>query len=255
MAQKLLPLPTGQPDFGNLRGNNAVYVDKTAYFPMLKSVSDLVFCTRPRRFGKSLTVSALDAFCSGRNELFQGLAAERFMKSQAFVARPVIHLDMSEVAGSRSIGILEQNVFDILGEIAKRHNIPLRVADPAGAFLFLTKDIRRESDKKIVVLIDEYDAPVINIVQTEGSAEKKRLLDGTRETLSIFYSQIKAAAEHIELVFITGVTKLSRIGVFSMLNGLVDISIMPEFGEFMGNTQKELTDYFAPHIKETADEL
>jgi hypothetical protein len=76
-----------------------------------------------------------------------------------------------------------------------------------------------------------------------------------RETLRIFYSQIKAAAEHIEFVFITGVTKFSRMGVFSMPNNLVDISLMPEFGEFMGDTQKELTDNFAPHIKETAEEL
>ncbi|MDR1040338.1 MAG: AAA family ATPase [Deltaproteobacteria bacterium] len=108
MPQELPVLPTGEPDFKNLRQENAVYDDKTMYFSILKKMSKYVFCTRPRRFGKSLTVTALDSFYSGRTELFQGLAAERFMGSPAFVARPVIHLDMSEVAGSRNIGILEK---------------------------------------------------------------------------------------------------------------------------------------------------
>jgi hypothetical protein len=224
------------------------------FFPRLRKVGDFVFCARPRRFGKSLTVTALDAFFSGRTELFRGLAVERDMLSPEFVARPAICLDMSEAAESRSIDIFERNILDILGDIAKRHSVTLRGADPARALLFLIRDINEVSGKKVVVLIDEYDAPVISIVQRQGSADQRRFLDVTRESMRGFYSQIKAAVKHIEFVFITGVTKFSVTGVFSLLNNLVDISLRPQFGEFMGFTHNELVGYFSPYILETAEE-
>ncbi|MDR1080780.1 MAG: AAA family ATPase, partial [Deltaproteobacteria bacterium] len=106
MDQPLPSLPLGLADFEDIRKENAVYVDKTEYLPKLRKAGKFIFCARPRRFGKSLTVSTLDAFCSGRLELFRGLAAEKVMSSPDFVARPVIRLDMSLVAGSKSEEIL-----------------------------------------------------------------------------------------------------------------------------------------------------
>ncbi|MDR1041221.1 MAG: ATP-binding protein [Deltaproteobacteria bacterium] len=255
MPQELPQLPAGQPNFENLRLANSAYVDKTMYFPMLKKISDYIFCARPRRFGKSLTITALDAYFSGRTELFQGLAVERDMNSSEFVTSPVIRLDMGRPAGSDSKTILQTNILDPLRDNAKRHGVTLRGADSARTFFSLISDVHEESGKKVVVLIDEYDAPVIRIVQMERSLSQKRLLNDTREIIRDFYSQLKFAAEHIEFVFITGVTKFSRMGVFSLLNNLFDISLRPEFGEFMGYTQKELENYFAPYIKKTAEEL
>jgi hypothetical protein len=248
-------LPTGQPNFENLRLKNALYVDKTMYFPMLNKVSDFIFCARPRRFGKSLTVTALEAFYSGRNELFRGLAAEDYMCSSDFIPRPVVRLDMSDVAGSDSKENLQKTILDVLGEIAKHHNVQLRGVDSARAFLFLIKDVHRATGKKIIVLIDEYDAPVINIAQKEKSLNQKHLLDDTRDIMRNFYSMIKSAAEHIDFVFITGVTKFSRMSVFSTLNNLIDISLEPDFGAFMGYTHDELEIYFKPFIYESSKTL
>ncbi|MDR1040222.1 MAG: ATP-binding protein [Deltaproteobacteria bacterium] len=255
MTRILHPLPTGEPVFENLIRDNAVYVDKTMYFPLLKQVSKFVFCARPRRFGKSLTVTALDAFFSGKIELFKGLAAESHMGSPDFVARPVIRLDMTAIAGSRDIGILERNIRDMLGAIANRHKVSLRGADSARSFLYLLADIRNASGKNVVVLIDEYDAPVIHIVQNQKSLTQRRLLADTREIMRTFYSQIKTAAENIDFVFITGVTKFSRMGVFSSLNNLIDISLEPNFGTFMGYTQQELEQDFKPFITEASETL
>ncbi|MDR1041626.1 MAG: ATP-binding protein [Deltaproteobacteria bacterium] len=255
MTKDGLPeLPLGWQGFEKLRLDKAVYIDKTRYLPMVRGAGRFVFCARPRRFGKSLTVSALDAFYSGRTELFRGLAVEKDMDSPGFVTRPVIRLDMKCVAGSRSIEILEKNFFECLGNIAKRHKVSLRGADSARAFLYLMKDVHETTGKTVVVLIDEYDAPVISIIQKEESAIRD-LLGVTRDVMSEFYSQIKSADEDIESVFITGVTKFSRMGVFSSLNNLIDVSIEPEFGTFMGYTQEELETNFMPFIAEGAHKL
>jgi hypothetical protein len=252
---ELPPLLTCQPNFENLRLKNAVYVDKTMYFPMLNKVNDFVFCARPRRFGKSLTVTALDAFYSGNREVFRGLAAEREMNSPEFIARPVIRMDMSDVAGSRNIGILEQKILGRLGVNARRHEVPLRGADSADAFLFLIEDVKNVKGKNIVILIDEYDAPVISVLQKPKSSFQRNLLSESREIMRNFYSKIKSAAEHIDFVFITGVTKFSRMAVFSSLNNLIDISLEPNFGAFMGYTQQELEKNFKPFIAEASNTL
>ncbi|MDR1040135.1 MAG: AAA family ATPase [Deltaproteobacteria bacterium] len=255
MSQEGLPLlPLGWTTFEELRQNRAVYVDKTKFLPMISDAGKYVFCARPRRFGKSLTISAIDAFCSGRTELFRGLAVEKDMVSPCFISKPVINLDMNSVAGSRNIDILEKNFWECLGDIAKRHGVSLRGADSARAFLYLMKDVRESSDRRIVVLIDEYDSPVITIIRNE-MPENGNLLDLTRYVMREFYSQIKSADKDIESVFITGVTKFSKMGVFSELNNLVDISIRPQFGEFMGYTQNELIKNFRRYITNTAEEL
>ncbi|MDR1040133.1 MAG: AAA family ATPase [Deltaproteobacteria bacterium] len=248
MTLQLPTLPVGWQLFEKLRQKKAVYVDKTQYLPMLREAGDIVFCSRPRRFGKSLTVHALDAYHSGRTELFRGLAAERHMSSPDFTARPVIRLDMNRVAGSDSLEILEMKIKDVLGDNAKRHKVSLNWTDSAGALFSILRDVHEVKGKKVVLLIDEYDAPIIKLIERERIVFNELLLAKTRLVIREFYSQIKSAEEHIEFVFITGVTKLSRMGMFSLLNNLIDISLRPEFASFMGYTQKELEDYFAPFI-------
>ncbi|MDR1040451.1 MAG: AAA family ATPase, partial [Deltaproteobacteria bacterium] len=252
MNLQLPTLPVGWQLFEELRLNNAVYVDKTMYLPMLRKSGKFVFCARPRRFGKTLTVHALDAYHSGRRELFRGLAAEEHMSSNVFTSRPVIRLDMNRVAGSRNLDILEGKINDVLGDNAKRHSVALNGADSAGLFFSILRDVHEANGKKVVLLIDEYDAPIIKLIERERIVYDERLLADTRLVIREFYSQIKSAEEHIEFAFITGVTKFSRMGMFSLINNLVDISIRPEFASFMGYTQEELEDVFAPFIRSIA---
>ncbi|MDR1081557.1 MAG: AAA family ATPase [Deltaproteobacteria bacterium] len=255
MNQSLPTLPIGNSLFNELRRENAVYVDKSMYLPELRKNGKFIFCARPRRFGKSLTVSALDAFYSGRQDLFRGLAAEKTMCSPDFVARPVIRLDMSHVAGSESKEILIKRLMRRLGENAVRHNVSLRGADYPDTFSCLLQDVHVTSGQEAVLLIDEYDAPVIRLIEKDKRLYDSKLLAVTRDVMQDFYTQIKAAAEHIELAFITGITKFSRMGVFSQLNGLNDISLLPQFGAFMGHTHEELKTCFAPFITDTASKL
>ncbi|MDR1314018.1 MAG: AAA family ATPase, partial [Deltaproteobacteria bacterium] len=252
MTQDLPVLPIGMADFENLRGKQAVYVDKTKYITDLEKAGQFVFCARPRRFGKSLTVNALDAFYSGRKDLFRGLAAENDMNSPNFVACPVVRLDMSAVADSDSKEILQNKIMNRLGIMAERHQVSLRGEDCGDAFSCLIRDVHKASGQKAVLLLDEYDAPVISIIGREKRPCDKNLLIDTRIVMQNFYTQIKVEEEHIKFAFITGVTKFSRMGVFSRLNNLLDISLFPDFSAFMGYTHEELKTYFVPFITHTA---
>ncbi|MDR1041870.1 MAG: AAA family ATPase [Deltaproteobacteria bacterium] len=252
MTQELPPLPVGKTIFENLRLKKFLYIDKTMYLPMLQNAGQFVFCARPRRFGKSLTVHTLDAFYSGKAELFRGLAAEEHIGSPAFVPRPVIRLDMSGPADSDSKAILEERLTDQLKDNAERHGVSLRGSDSVGAFFFLIKDVHKTSGQTVVILIDEYDAPIIKLIERDPLVYDELLLAETRKVIRDFYSKIKFSEEHIEFAFITGVTKFSGMGLFSLLNNLLDISINPDFGAFMGYTQEEVACNFAPFIRSIA---
>ncbi|MDR1315038.1 MAG: AAA family ATPase [Deltaproteobacteria bacterium] len=252
MNQDLPVLPLGLADFENLREKKAVYVDKTKYITDLEKAGKFIFCARPRRFGKSLTVNTLDAFYSGRKDLFQGLAAEKDMRSPNFVACPVVSLDMSAVAGSDSAIILQNRIMRRLGIVAERHHVSLRGEDCADAFSCLFQDVHEVNGQKAVLLLDEYDAPVIDLISRDKFPFDKKLLSNTRNLMQKFYTQIKVEEKHIKFAFITGVTKFSCVGVFSRLNNLRDISLFPYFSAFMGYTHEELVTYFAPFITHTA---
>jgi hypothetical protein len=239
----------GIQTFEELRERNALYVDKTGYLPGLGDRGKVVFCARPRRFGKSLTVSTLDAFYTGKKELFQGLAVEGRLNSPDFTPRPVIHLDMSAVAGSVDRKILEARIIKQLAFVARRHKVALNGADSADVFLTLLRDISEACSEKPVLLVDEYDAPVLDAL---GKAD---LLAETREVMRDFYRQIKVAGASLHFTFITGISKFSRMGVFSSLNNIMDISLDSEYGAFMGYTQEELEANFGPHIEAAARAL
>ncbi|MDR1314743.1 MAG: AAA family ATPase, partial [Deltaproteobacteria bacterium] len=252
MTQDLPVLPLGLANFQDIRKKRAVYVDKTKYIADLENIGKFVFCARPRRFGKSLTVNMLDAFYSGRKDLFLGLAAEKEMDSPDFAACPVIRLDMSAAAGSDSKEILQDGIMDRLGIMAERHQVSLRGTNCANAFSRLIRDVHKASGQEAVLLLDEYDAPVINLIGRDKLAYDKNLVADTRIVMQDFYTQIKVEEEHIKLAFITGVTKFSRMGMLSKLNNLLDFSLFPEFSAFMGYTHEELMTYFAPFITHTA---
>ncbi|MDR1111267.1 MAG: AAA family ATPase, partial [Deltaproteobacteria bacterium] len=255
MANGLPLLRIGTSSFKKIRAERRLYVDKTMYLPGLIDKGDVVFLSRPRRFGKSLTVSTLDSFFSGEKELFKGLAAEKFMDSQDFAPRPVINLVMSRPSGSDSKEKLENGILTELRLNAKRHGVSLQGSDPADAFLELIREIKDARSQDVVLLVDEYDAPVIKIVQNPGLSKIKDLLKDTRTVMSNFYGKIKDEDANLDFVFITGVTKFSRMGVFSALNNLTDISLLPEFAALAGFTQEELERDFKPFVRRTADAL
>ncbi|MDR1394692.1 MAG: AAA family ATPase, partial [Deltaproteobacteria bacterium] len=248
MAERPI-LRIGTQNFETVRNLNAVYVDKTGYLPELYKIGDVIFCARPRRFGKSLTVSALDAFYSGRQDLFQGLAAEKYLKAKNFIPRPVIRLDMSAAAGSETKEILKENIRFLLEMTAERHNVSLRDGDLQTTFLDLMRKVSQGGRNKAVVLVDEYDSPVIEALKNPD------LLKDTREVLRTFYTQIKTGGDYLYFTFITGVCKFSRMGVFSTLNNLTDISLEHKFGAFMGLTQEELEANFQPFIRQRAKDF
>jgi hypothetical protein len=216
MTEKAPILPLGYQDFTELRLRNLIYVDKTEYFPRLFNISKAVVLSRPRRFGKTLTLNTLDAYFSGEKALFQGLAAEKYISAPDYVPYPVINLDMGRGAGTYDLGDLERGIIRSLDFNAKRYDLSLKSSYPVDAFDYLIYDIYVASGKtKVVLLIDEYDAPIIRLLQRTGLQFKDDLFNQTRTLMESFYTQIKISDKYLQFVYITGVTKFSKMGVFS----------------------------------------
>jgi hypothetical protein len=230
-------LGVGVQTFEAVRQKKMVYVDKTKYFPSLEDMGQTVFLARPRRFGKSLTISALDAFYSGRTDLFEGLAAHGNMVSSSFVSRPVIRMDMNEPSGEMTIETLESGLIKVLEANAARHGVDLEGITPSQAFMSLIRNVSERYGKRLIILIDEYDSPVISVLQDDQEIRDDALITSTRRIMRTFYYKIKTADEFIDFTFITGVTKFTRKGVFSTLNTVTDISIDEKFGTIAGFTQ------------------
>jgi hypothetical protein len=255
MESNLPLLSTGEQAFEKIRSKGMIYVDKTGYLPGLHRMGKVVFLARPRRFGKSLTVSTLDSFHSGRYELFKGLAAEPHLKSEDFVKRPVLAFDMSSIAVNFSKDELEATLFGLVHDNAKRHGVSAEGNNPAEAFRRLIRNVREGSGQDAVVIVDEYDAPVLALVQKEKESWNHGLINDTRDVMSGFYTQIKAESSCIEYAFITGISKFSRMGVFSKLNNVTDITLDTRYGAFVGFTHDEMKTYYSDYIAETADSL
>ena len=245
-----MKLPVGIQTFERLRTDGYVYIDKTNYLVNLIESGNPCFLARPRRFGKSLTVSTFDALFSGRKELFKGLAAEAFMNRPDYHSNPVIRLDMSKVSTDNGINVLKESIKQITLEVADNLEVDVPIKLPSSDILRnLIANTAKKYNQKVVILLDEYDKPYTDFVNDTDMAEKVRL------TLRNYYSQVKASDEHIRFIFITGISKFARFGVFSTLNNLTDISMMPEFAEICGYTEEEIIRYFPDYMKETAGEM
>jgi hypothetical protein len=258
--------------------------------------------------------STIDAYYSGKEELFQGLAAAKNMRAKGFVPKPVISMDMSRIAGSSSKEKLESGLLSLVRKNAARHDVDVNDDSVALSFGNLIEDVYLKYSKTgVVVIIDEYDSPIIKLIQytdffsdktkngdnishsfdtsqdkqllssiyaipdespekaklllayfdredkkfleRERVNAKRQLLEDTRKTMELFYSQLKASSEFLDLVFITGVTKFSSMGLFSTFNNLFDITLNPEFGAFFGYTQNELEINFTPFIEDVGKKL
>jgi len=250
MENKRLNLPIGIQTFEKLRKRGNVYVDKTKYLVELIDNGDVYFLARPRRFGKSLTVSTFDALFSGEKELFKGLYAEEFLNRPGFQPSPVIRLDMSDITTNMGIEVLESSMQRLTRHVARKLDVNLPDLLSSGELLSELIVLATEKyQQKVVILLDEYDKPYTDFSNNPDMAEK------VRDVLRNFYSRIKANDQYIRFTFITGISKFAKMGVFSTLNTPLDISMMPKYAAICGYTEEEIIRYFPDYLDETAAEM
>src|SRR6056297_1697136 len=232
-------LPIGIQDFRYMMENNYLYIDKTKYLHMLKDRGKFYFMSRPRRFGKSLTISTYDCMFRGEKELFQDTW---LYENWDFEPRPVIRLNMSEL-DNRDEKRVEENIIYLLDELYAAHGITKDTNMMKMAFATLIKRLYEKYGKRVIVLIDEYDKPILDHLNDHEMAEK------IRTVLRTFYSTLKSSDAYLDFVFITGITKFTKVGVFSTLNNLQDISTHERYSQMLGYTREEIERDFDKWIE------
>jgi hypothetical protein len=239
-------LSIGIQDFEKLRARNYIYVDKTEYVYQLTQTDCPYFLGRPRRFGKSLFISTLKAYFLGKKELFDGLAIAGLEKD--WTEYPVIYLDISKTV-YKNPQILEDSLNVLLNEYDAVWNIETGLSEPSLHFDQLISAAHKQTNRKVVVLIDEYDKPLVNTL------DDATLNEELRKILKNFYGILKSADANLRFVFLTGVTKFSKVSVFSDLNHLVDISMNKRYAGICGISESELTNCFQPEIQDLSETL
>ena len=233
-------LPIGIQTFEDIRKENYLYVDKTKQILQMIENGKCYFLSRPRRFGKSLTLSTLESMFKGKVELFKGLYAEEWVKEKAKNPHTVIKLDMSGLGNYETIEELNNALIDYLEEIIDDYNLNIQLKENAGRiFAKIIKGLYKKFGK-VVLLIDEYDKPITDNINNLDKANE------IREFFRKFYGILKNSStiDNLHFIFITGVSKFSKAGIFSCLNNLEDISMDEEYSDIVGYTQEELEKYF-----------
>ena len=245
-------LPLGFQDFEDLRRRNNLYVDKTPYLAKLVSRYKAFLLCRPHRFGKSLFLSTLRAYFEGKKELFAGLYIEQ---AEATIARqqnrepwekhPVLHLELNAEYFS-SLAVLENCLATHLAKWEKKYGEDGVAVTPAGRFRAVVQRAYEQTGKQVVILIDEYDKPLLETVLDEA------LNEAIRSQLKAFFEVLKQCDRYICFALLTGVTKFSKINLFSGANQLMDISLSDEYAAICGFTEQELKQHLTPEIESLA---
>ena len=231
--------PIGIQTFEKIREGDYCYVDKTAQIYQLAQSGQFYFLSRPRRFGKSLLISTLEAYFQGKKDLFTGLALEKL--EQEWAEYPILHLDLNAQKYD-SPQALEEMLDYALSQWEAKFETSAKEASPSLRFRSVIRKTAEQYGRNVVVLIDEYDKPLLQALENE------ELLASYRQQLKAFYGVLKSEDAHIRFALLTGVTKFSKVSVFSDLNNLQDISMDDEYAAICGVTEEELSDYFEEDI-------
>jgi hypothetical protein len=228
--------PVGEQFFEKLRLNDAIYVDKTQFILRLvqKKFHPYYFLSRPRRFGKSLFLDTLEQFFRGKKELFRDLY---IYDKVEWAAYPVIRLSMDRLSFIERG--LEQALYDCLKGIASKEDIVLTKESYSTQFGELIEKLSEKYQKGVVVLIDEYDKPIINYIDGTSSTQA----EANRTILKAFYGVLKPSGNYLRFLFITGVSKFSKVSIFSDLNNLSDLTLDERYATVCGFTEAELRHY------------
>ncbi|XOF32665.1 MAG: AAA family ATPase [Candidatus Electrothrix sp. YB6] len=237
-------LPIGKQEFKGLIEGDFVYVDKTDYLVSLAESTIPIFLSRPRRFGKSLMVNTFKELFRGNKELFRNTFAYTRWDFQQ--VHPVIRLDLSQVVGDTARTV-EKQLYELIRDQAEDFNLTLTEKSAANiALRQLIKQLGRETP--VVILVDEYDAPILDNLRNPDLLEIKTILRG-------FYKIIKASEEYIRFVFITGISKFTHVGIFSALNNLEDITLADQYASILGYTEQEIDTFFSKRINLIREQL
>ena len=242
--KRLKRLPVGIQTFSEVIDLDCLYIDKTEYIWNMIHLSKYIFLSRPRRFGKSLLVSTLQAYYEGRKNLFKGLFIETVEKE--WTEYPVLRFDMS-LGKHMEKEQLERYLLYILGDNEKRFGVISNSQDPNVRLKNLISSVYDKTGKKVVILIDEYDAPLLDVVH------EKETLPVLRNVMRNFYSPLKASDPYLEFVFLTGITKFSQLSIFSELNNLKNISMRTDYGGVCGITEDEMLTQMSDYIDHFAE--
>jgi len=233
-------LPLDIQFFHKIKKDDFLYIDKTGLIAQLiNSKLTYFFLSRPRRFGKSLLISTMKEIFSGNKELFKNLQVYNEIQWESY---PVIHFDFSLIAVDETTPV-KKALADEVDKIANDFHLPITKGNHKAKFRYLIENLAKKEKKPVVILIDEYDKFIIDYIADDPQREKNR------SQLKEFFSVLKGSGDYIRFVFITGISRFSRVSIFSDLNNLIDLTFDPRYAAITGYTHKELTDYFAVFIE------
>ena len=244
--QQIRRFTAGIQLFDNIRERELIYVDKTDLVYQLAHESQFVFLSRPRRFGKTLLCSTLKCYFEGRKELFTGLAMEKL--ETEWKKHPVFHFNLSLCKNQYDLQGIIKELERQLRPYEEEYGRDLNDETPGARFASLMGRAYKQTGLKCVVILDEYDAPLLDVL------DEPEKLGEVRKIMQEFYQPLKACEEYEHFVFITGITKFSQLSIFSTLNNITNITMLPQYSAICGITVDEALDVFKPDIQVLADE-
>ncbi len=247
MEQMMRKHPVGIQTFERLIKDGFIYVDKTDLVWELAHYATYIFMNRPRRFGKSLLTSTLDSYFRGDKDIFRGLKIMQLEKE--WTQYPVLHLDLSVAKGQDDAEGLRETLMWMLEPLADIYGHKPTETTPGKLLTGLIHRAMEKTGKQVAVIIDEYDAPLLDVLHSQAT------LDAMRKVMQEFYVPLKANEAYIKFCFITGITKFSQLSIFSTINNLKNVSLLPRFATICGFTEQEVKTVFKEDIEAMAKDF